>query len=65
MREFPGLPFMGPLEGINPARMAPEFVRQEVEHYMFSGEFESFAGDSLSTIGKVKTFKPRPPLGSR
>lgn len=53
MAEFPGTSFMGPREGLGPADMAPEFVIQEVGHFMLKPEYKDYSKGCLSTLGKI------------
>lgn len=54
---------LGDTEGPMPARMAPGFVIGEATRYRNTGELVGLSGDRLSTLGKVKQFKPRRSLG--
>jgi hypothetical protein len=63
MSKFPQHDMMGHSPGINPAAMAPMFVREEAGHFLLTQEYEDFSEGCLSTLGKVTTYPPRKTVG--
>ena len=59
MSKFPKPDMMGHRPGINPAEMAPLFVREEAGHWLLSGEFHDYSEGCLSTHGKIKEYPTR------
>ena len=59
MSKFPKHDMLGHAPGINPADMAPVFVREEAGHFILTQEYQDFSEGCLSTLGKVKTYPPR------
>ena len=59
MSKFPKPDLMGHSPGINPAGMAPVFVREEAGHWLLSGEFHDYSEGRLSTHGKIKEYPTR------
>ena len=60
MKRFPPSGLLG--QGLHPANMAPDFVLEEAGEFIFSGDLVDLSKGRLSTLGKIKQFKPKPPL---
>ena len=61
MEKFPPCGLLG--QGLRPAEMAPSFVLEEAGEFIFSGTHVDFSEGRLSTLGKIREFKPRKTAG--